>query len=307
MECLTCSHLKTAENWIELEPFVSSEDEISIYRLESTAGCYECKVSGLRWVCKKKVTLQYHFRPWDPHRGLLQSMGYRQGGPLLDIKIIAGKLEEVHLPHFACFGVEDHYNPTIEQSVRVLSVEDNNVSIGKVDKVTRFHVKIVHPSFSLRGVILQALGFSVHSDLLIYQDKTAHLTLRTYLIPYDPALKEAVEKQEKCRGSTRILKPRPEKSLWLTTDYVLKTTCPSDIEKSVNPKRIELAHINPPNFYEVFIKDADFDFRLNLCCKGRKQLKWSQEIREAEYRRPPPDSPDQQSPAGGSRLGRSPE
>ncbi|XP_034146528.1 NACHT, LRR and PYD domains-containing protein 1 isoform X3 [Esox lucius] len=261
MECLTCSHLKTAENWIELEPFVSSEDEISIYRLESTAGCYECKVSGLRWVCKKKVTLQYHFRPWDPHRGLLQSMGYRQGGPLLDIKIIAGKLEEVHLPHFACFGVEDHYNPTIEQSVRVLSVEDNNVSIGKVDKVTRFHVKIVHPSFSLRGVILQALGFSVHSDLLIYQDKTAHLTLRTYLIPYDPALKE----------------------------------------------RIELAHINPPNFYEVFIKDADFDFRLNLCCKGRKQLKWSQEIREAEYRRPPPDSPDQQSPAGGSRLGRSPE
>ncbi|KAJ8007630.1 hypothetical protein DPEC_G00096170 [Dallia pectoralis] len=295
MECLTCSHLKTAGNWIVVEPIVSTENDISIYRLESNAGCYECKVSGLRWACKKKVTLQYHFRSWDPHKTVLQSMGYRQAGPLMDVKITAGRLEELHLPHFACFGVEHHNNPSIKQSVRVLHVEDNNVSIEKVDKVTRFHVKILPPSVSMRGVILQALGFSVHTEMLIYQDRTAHLTLRAYLIPYDPALTETVEKQEKRLGSTRILKPRPENTLWLTADYKLKTTCPSDIESSVNPKRLELAHINLPHYYKVFIKEAAFDFRLNLCCMGRKQLKWSQEIQEAEYRKPPPDNPDQQN------------
>ncbi|KAL0970055.1 hypothetical protein UPYG_G00236510 [Umbra pygmaea] len=305
MECLTCSHLKTDDKWTVVEPYLSTENEISIYRLESLAGSYECRVSGLRWTCKKRVSVQYHFGSWDPHKAVLQSVGYRQGGPLLDIKIMEGKLEEVHLPHFACFGVEDHYNPTIKQSVRVLHVEENNVSIEKVAKVTRFHVKLLQPSFSLRGVVLQALGFSVHTDLLIYQARTAHLTIRTYLMPCDPALREAVEKQEKHLGSKRIVKPRPEKSLRLTTDYILKTYCPSDIKPSVNTKRIELAHINPPNYFEVFIRDADFDFSLNICCKGRKQLKWSQEIRKADYRGPQPDTPEGEIEPSGAHLGQS--
>uniref|UniRef100_A0A673WYI9 NACHT, LRR and PYD domains-containing protein 1b allele 3-like n=2 Tax=Salmo trutta TaxID=8032 RepID=A0A673WYI9_SALTR len=208
-------------------------------------------------------------------------MGYRQGGPLLDIKIIEGKLKEVHLPHFACFGVGD-YDPSIKQKVRVLHVKDRGVSIEQVDKVTRFHVKILHPSFSLRGVVLQTLGCSVHCDLQIYRARTAHLTLHAYLMPCDPALTQAVEKQEKCHGSTRILKPRPEKSQWLTSDFYLTTSCPSD----VNPRRLELAHVDPPNFFEVFIRDADFDFSLNLSCKSRKQTIWNHEIREAEYRAP---------------------
>eukprot|EP00063_Salmo_salar_P087902 XP_014062737.1 PREDICTED: NACHT, LRR and PYD domains-containing protein 1-like isoform X2 [Salmo salar] len=281
MECLNCSHLKTAEIWIALEPLVSTENDISIYRLESIAGRYECRISGLRWVCESKVTLLYHFSSWDPHRAVLQSMGYRQGGPLLDIKIIEGKLKEVHLPHFACFGVGD-YDPSVKQKVRVLHVEDSGVSIEQVDKVTRFHVKILHPSFSLRGVVLQTLGCSVHCDLQIYRARTAHLTLHAYLMPCDPALTQAVEKQEKCNGSTRILKPRPEKSQWLTSDFYLTTSCPSD----VNPRRLELAHVDPPNFFEVFIRDADFDFSLNLSCKSRKQTIWNHEIREAEYRAP---------------------
>lgn len=321
MECLSCSHLKTAEMWIALEPLVSTENEISIYRLESIAGRYECTISGLRWVCESKVTLLYHFSSWDPHRAVLQSMGYRQAGPLLDIKIIEGKLKEVHLPHFACFGarmdisyteqdivlftwefsihikinvliklimfwflsilgVGDRYDPAIKQKVRVLHVEGRGVSIEQVDKVTRFHVKILHPSFSLRGVILQALGCSVHCDLQIYRARTAHLTLHAYLMPCDPALTQAVEKQEKCHGSTRILTPRPEKSQWLTSDFYLTTSCPSD----VNPRRLELAHVDPPNFFEVFIRDADLDFSLNLSCKSRKQTIWNHEIRAAEYR-----------------------
>ncbi|XP_036813710.1 NACHT, LRR and PYD domains-containing protein 1 homolog isoform X2 [Oncorhynchus mykiss] len=268
--------------WIALEPLVSTENEISIYRLESIAGRYECTISGLRWVCESKVTLLYHFSSWDPHRAVLQSMGYRQAGPLLDIKIIEGKLKEVHLPHFACFGarVGDRYDPAIKQKVRVLHVEGRGVSIEQVDKVTRFHVKILHPSFSLRGVILQALGCSVHCDLQIYRARTAHLTLHAYLMPCDPALTQAVEKQEKCHGSTRILTPRPEKSQWLTSDFYLTTSCPSD----VNPRRLELAHVDPPNFFEVFIRDADLDFSLNLSCKSRKQTIWNHEIRAAEYR-----------------------
>lgn len=47
---------------------------------------------------------------------------------------------------------------------------------------------------------------------------------------------------------------------------------------------MELAHVDPPNFFEVFIRDADLDFSLNLSCKSRKQTIWNHEIRAGQKR-----------------------
>ncbi|CDQ83482.1 unnamed protein product [Oncorhynchus mykiss] len=139
----------------------------------SPPGRYECRVSGLRWVCKDHVSLQYQFSSWEPHSAMMKSLGYKQGGPLLDVTIIAGELEEVHLPHFACFGDD----PSFKEKVRVLHVEDCGVSVEQVDEVTRFHVKILHPTFSAKGVLVRS-GFplKVHCDLLLYQAKAPSWT-----------------------------------------------------------------------------------------------------------------------------------
>ncbi|XP_020359573.2 sterile alpha motif domain-containing protein 9-like [Oncorhynchus kisutch] len=169
--CATCANVMESTNWVQVEPVVIIE-EAPMFSM-SPAGRYECRVSGLRWVCKDHVSLQYQFSSWEPHSAMMKSLGYKQGGPLLDVTIIAGELEEVHLPHFACFGDD----PSFKEKVRVLHVEDCGVSVKQVDEVTRFHVKILHPTFSPKGVLVRS-GFplKVHCDLLLYQAKAPSWT-----------------------------------------------------------------------------------------------------------------------------------
>ncbi|XP_038831835.1 NACHT, LRR and PYD domains-containing protein 1 homolog [Salvelinus namaycush] len=186
--CTTCANVMESTNWVQVEP-VAITKEAPMFST-SPPGRYECRVSGLRWVCKDHVSLQYQFSSWEPHRAMMKSLGYKQGGPLLDVTVISGELEEVQLPHFACFGDD----PSFKEKVRVLHVEDCGVSIEQVDEVTRFHVKILHPSFSPKGVLVRS-GFPVkaHCDLLLYQAKTAFLTLHAYLVPCDSSVEQNVQ------------------------------------------------------------------------------------------------------------------
>ncbi|XP_064787307.1 sterile alpha motif domain-containing protein 9-like [Oncorhynchus masou masou] len=169
--CTTCANVMESTNWIQVEPVVIIE-EAPMFSM-SPPGRYECRVSGLRWVCKTYVSLKYQFSSWEPHRAMMKSLGYKQVGPLLDVTILAGELEEVHLPHFACFGDD----PSFKEKVRVLHVEDCGASVKQVDEVTRFHVKILHPTFSPKGVLVRS-GFplKVHCDLLLYQAKAPSWT-----------------------------------------------------------------------------------------------------------------------------------
>lgn len=72
--------------------------------LESEAGNFECSVSGLRWVCKEKVSFKYQFCSWEEPMERMEMLQYMPAGPLIDIAVIAGKLNEVYLPHWICIG-----------------------------------------------------------------------------------------------------------------------------------------------------------------------------------------------------------
>ncbi|KAM9400924.1 sterile alpha motif domain-containing protein 9-like [Salvelinus alpinus] len=274
--CTTCANVMESTNWVQVEPAVFTEEGpmFSMSRL----GRYECRVSGLRWVCKDHVNLKYQFSSWEPHRAMMKSLGYEQGGPLLDVTIVAGKLEEVHLPHFACFGDD----PSFKEKVRVLHVEDCGVSVEQVDEVTRFHVKILHPTFSPKGVLVRS-GFPVkaHCDLLLYQAKTAFLTLHAYLVPCDSSVEQAMKKKEQSYGYRSIRKPQPVKSLRMK-DWFSLTTSPS---AEVKPPNMKLRYDNTtPNFFEVFIEDADVDFGMKLISDVEGEIVWDHTIRKADYR-----------------------
>ncbi|CAB1345503.1 unnamed protein product, partial [Coregonus sp. 'balchen'] len=214
---------------------------------------------GLRWVCKTHVILTSQFSSWEPHRAMMKSLGYKQGGPLLDVTIILGELEEVQLPHFACFGDD----PSFKEKVRVLHVEDCSVSIVKVDEVTRFHVKILHPSFSPKGVLMRSgLRVKVHCELLLYQAKTEFFTLHALLVPCDSSVEQAMKKKEQSYGYRSIRKLQPVKSLRMKDWFSLTTSSPSS---EVKPPKMKLRYDNTtPNFFDVFIEDADVDFGMKL-------------------------------------------
>nr|XP_024655557.1 uncharacterized protein LOC112431243 isoform X2 [Maylandia zebra] len=101
-----CQSLTDCSDWTNLEPEVNSTDadEAPTYSLQSAAGHFECRVSGLRWVCKGKTSFQYQFRSWEGHMERMESRQYMPAGPLMDVTVTAGKLNEVHLPHWICIA-----------------------------------------------------------------------------------------------------------------------------------------------------------------------------------------------------------
>nr|XP_029138622.1 uncharacterized protein LOC110004460 [Labrus bergylta] len=110
-------------HWTKLDPEVNSTDgdESPTYSLQSEVGNgFECNVSGIRWICKDKVSFQYKFCSWEEHIERMESLKYLPAGPLMNIKVIAGKFDEVYLPHWICIDG----NTDILGEFAVLHIDD---------------------------------------------------------------------------------------------------------------------------------------------------------------------------------------
>lgn len=121
---------------------------------------------------------------------------YMPIGPLMDIKVLAGKLLEAHLPHFACLDSSDSL---FSDAVKVLHVVNSSLTL-KTCELTRFHAKLVRPSFSLTEVLARiGVPVKAHLDVLIYRTSVKALILYTYVVPRDASMIQAVEEAKKMK------------------------------------------------------------------------------------------------------------
>ncbi|KAL7393373.1 hypothetical protein ABVT39_009841 [Epinephelus coioides] len=272
------SIMQDSSDWTEVEPEVNSTDadKASTYSLQSEAGNFECSVSGLRWVCKEKVSFKYQFCSWEGPMERIESMQYMAAGPLMDITVIAGKLDVVYLPHWIC--IDD--NPTILDKFVVLHIDDCGDVVEKVSEVTSSHVKLSETVFSPRAVLMKAgLLVKIRCNVLIYKTNTAFLTLHVYLIPCDPGLQQEMDKRELSRGYKIIQKPHPEKSLKMRDRFILT----ADLDNAdICPETLKLRHKNI-NFFEVFIENPDKVFKLKLEQVNDHQPVWTCTVRKDDY------------------------
>ncbi|XP_039887106.1 uncharacterized protein LOC120733129 isoform X3 [Simochromis diagramma] len=269
-------------DWTKLEPEVNSTDadEAPTYSLQSAAGHFECRVSGLRWVCKGKTSFQYQFRSWEGHMERMESRQYMPAGPLMDVTVTAGKLNEVHLPHWIC--IDDI--PDILDTFAVLHIDDCGDVVEKVSEVTPTHVKLTEPIFSPRAVLMKlGVPVKINCNVLIYQTNTAFLTLHVYLIPRDPGLQQTMDRREVSCGYKVIRKPHPEKSLKMFHRFILR----ADLDGAeICPQALKLRYESrTPNFFEVYMKNPDSDFQLRLTPKKELQSVWTRTVRKDEYQR----------------------
>ncbi|XP_033948708.1 caspase recruitment domain-containing protein 8-like isoform X2 [Pseudochaenichthys georgianus] len=264
-------------HWITLKPEVIcvDDEDTPIYSLQSDAGPFECGVSGLRWVCKEKVSLKYQFGSWEEHMERMEALHFIPGGPLLDVTVIAGKLEEAYLPHWIC--TED--NPEVLGKFSVLHIDTCGDVVEPVSEVTPSHVKLSQPHFSPRGVLMRA-GFriKINCKVLIFKTNLAFLTLHVYLIPSDPALQQTIKSKELSSGYKMIKKPYPQKSLKMGKYFTLKANLDS---AEITPENLKLVYEgSDPNFCEVFIENPDSNFKLTLAHKSAPV--WTCVIRKEE-------------------------
>ncbi|XP_034730276.1 apoptosis-associated speck-like protein containing a CARD [Etheostoma cragini] len=275
-------------DWTDLEPEVNSPDaaEAPTYSLQSEAGNFQCSVSGLRWVCKEKVSFKYQFCSWEGIMERMERLQYMPAGSLMDITVIAGKLNEVYLPHWIC--IDD--NPKISGKFAVLHIDDCGDVVEKVSEVTSSHVKLSEPVFSPRATLMK-MGLPVKIDcqvLIYYISNTSFLRLHVYLIPHDHGLQQTVDKKKEEKGYKRIEKPRPDKYLKMQQGFKLA----ADINVAkILPEEITLRYDSQdPNFYEVFIENPDTNFHLTLLPLNKKKKDtpqcepvWICEIQKVDY------------------------
>ncbi|XP_035991420.1 NACHT, LRR and PYD domains-containing protein 1 homolog [Fundulus heteroclitus] len=266
--------------WTELVPEENRTDaEAPTYSFRCEAGHFECSVSGLRWVCSEKVIFKYRFCSWDGHMERIESRGYMPAGPMMDITLITGKMMEVFLPHWIC--TDDIPKPL--DWFAVLHMDDCGDAVENVSEVSSAHVKLSEPIFSPRAVLMKVgLPVKISCNVLIYQTNTAFLTLHVYLIPRDPGLQQKMDLEETYNGYKVIRKPDPEKSLKIK-DYFILT---SDLGAAeVSPKTgIKLRYPRgEPNFFEVYVENANRNFSLMLRPDGEDQPVWECAVRKDEY------------------------
>ncbi|XP_059195830.1 NACHT, LRR and PYD domains-containing protein 1 homolog [Centropristis striata] len=271
------SMTQVSSDWTKLDPEVKSTDETPTYSLQSEAGNFECSVSGLRWVCKEKVSLKYQFCSSKYHMEKIESIQYMPAGPLMDIKVIAGKLDVVFLPHWIC--IDD--NPTILDKFAVLHIDDCGVTVEKVSEVTSSHVKLCEPTFSLKMVLVK-LGFSVEINCRVFVHKTNRpfLKLHVYLIPPDPALKEELDKKKNSFGYEEIPLQHPKKPLKMNDWFIL--TAHLDGKEMASDSLQLIYESMEPNFYKLFIENPDKDLVLLLKRKNELPV-WTEKILKEEY------------------------
>ncbi|KAM9399093.1 NACHT, LRR and PYD domains-containing protein 1 homolog isoform 4-T8 [Salvelinus alpinus] len=288
--CKTCDHVEDSTHWLQIEPLTSTVQGVTMFRHRTPKGNYECTVSGLRWLCERDVILKYHFRNWDPYTQLLKDMQYTQGGPLLDITMELGELEEVHLPHFVCLGT----NPSLRNEMKILHVEEHGVSLEEVHEVTRFHAKILHPKFSAISLILRLLSWNVdvHCELMLYLTVMKEtLISRLYLFPWNPGQIQAVEQQEsKFQGSKRFPITRPEQSFKLYSSIRLNIPCSTSInpqftlpKQSLSLQKIHfIQRDTTPSFFKAVVKMTGIDIEMELFSDDEMTV-WKENVPKDEY------------------------
>ncbi|XP_048120891.1 NACHT, LRR and PYD domains-containing protein 3-like isoform X1 [Alosa alosa] len=269
--CHSCAHITDPAHWTLVTPSISMENGLCVYNINSPAGSHECSESGLRWACAGPVALQYHFSKDELFWAQLQMLGYQPAGPLMDIKLLSGELEEVHLPHSLCLGGSDP--SVLGGAVRSLHSDDSDSGVSlETCELSRFHGKLLGRRFSLWQLVVN-LGIPVktHCEVLIYQSCPQPLILNAFLVPAPSTARQLVEERWKSRGALSICKPPPDDSLWVSSRFQLWTSCSSVI----TPSAMTLSYNTSPTFFEVCLENPPKNFNMELRPTERKQSVWT--------------------------------
>ncbi|XP_063061457.1 NACHT, LRR and PYD domains-containing protein 1 homolog [Engraulis encrasicolus] len=282
-----------------MTPAVSMATGVLVYAHSSPSGSFECTVSGLRWVCVRDVTLQYHFNNPDIFREELAMLQYSPIGPLMNIKVLSGELLEAHFLHFACLDGSDS---ALNEAVRVLHSVDGGVHLETCE-LTRFHAKLMNPSFSLIGALLKiGIPMKTHLEVLTYRTRVTPLVLFTYVVPRDASMIQAVEEEIKkyFPHAREVINPPPYISVWFYTKCSLKA---STGDARITPAALPLEYTTRPYFFKVVI-DIDkvkSSFDLELVSAG--QSIWKATLDRYEMEEEPENTTMCAAASGHSRDG----
>ncbi|XP_032303830.1 NACHT, LRR and PYD domains-containing protein 1a-like isoform X1 [Coturnix japonica] len=181
-------------------------------------GIFQCSETGLAFEVESAATIVYRYADWRTHLKETDQNLWEPAGPLFNIWVLPGTVQDVYLPHFICVSNVD------TSGCSIAHFEFEKMTIQQPKKVMAFTAVLENPSFSLLGVVWRklrsAISLPVHSLVLIFQQlSAANTTLHLYLIPDDISVRQAIERREMSWNSRLIPKPPPFTRLFFGYRY----------------------------------------------------------------------------------------
>uniref|UniRef100_A0A8C1D5D3 Uncharacterized protein n=1 Tax=Cyprinus carpio carpio TaxID=630221 RepID=A0A8C1D5D3_CYPCA len=275
--CQSCVHIGDSDHWVQVEPSVCTDEGGSEFRISTPAGRFECSRTKMRWVCAGDVTLRYCAVDGGFLNAELERLQCERIGPVIDVTVISGKLEEAHLPHYACLAESD---PSLKDEIKVLSVEEEGISLESVE-LTRFHAKILQPYFSPKTVLMKlGIAVKVHCDLLIFMTHKDPIILHVYFFPIDSVFEEKIKKEKTFIHQLDL--SRPETPLEMKKKHRLEVP-----GASVQPEKIKLRGDIKPNFFVVELSEVELSavdhINMTLIRVDDQKSVWTAEICKALF------------------------
>ncbi|XP_071975582.1 uncharacterized protein [Engystomops pustulosus] len=125
-----------------------------VFRLRLTSpGRHRCSETGIQFVVKGPVTLEYRLESWDNHMADTQRNGYEIAGPLFHIVTQEGpqNVSAVYLPHYLSPQCCTRY----KSYIRCVHFKGNKMILESPALVRSSHLVLEHPTFSCLGALLE--------------------------------------------------------------------------------------------------------------------------------------------------------
>nr|XP_024659570.1 NACHT, LRR and PYD domains-containing protein 1a-like [Maylandia zebra] len=155
----------------EFTPIITADDsEDGNYLFQcSSAGLYQCSVTGLVFDMKAEGDVVYRTVPWN--KRLLAQHHKKPAGPLFDIKCQQQSVRQLYLPHCELISTGGG------QFLKVAHVKDEGIEFIRPHQITETHVVINITGFS---------GFGIVKDEDSPADPIQAMILLFYKPPVDP-------------------------------------------------------------------------------------------------------------------------
>ncbi|XP_042070116.1 NACHT, LRR and PYD domains-containing protein 1b allele 3-like isoform X2 [Haplochromis burtoni] len=264
----------------EFTPSITAdESDDETYRFQcSSAGLYQCSVTGLVFVMKAEGDVVYRTVPWN--RRLLAQHHKKPAGPLFDIKCQQQSVCQLCLPHCELISTGGG------QFLQVAHVKDEGIEFITPQRITESHVVINITGFSGYGNVKDedSPPDPVQALVLLFYKPPVEPDLRSILnvllLPRNIVIRDVQRTRRKLNGDERYIDTSPHCKLHPKQVYTLSTV-PEDDSVLVQPIEAEFDeeyHDSYFTTFQVILRIVFRDISLSLKEKSSSTCVWERDL-----------------------------
>ncbi|XP_063344853.1 NACHT, LRR and PYD domains-containing protein 1-like [Pelmatolapia mariae] len=254
-----------------------SDDETYLLQC-SSAGLYQCSVTGLVFDMKGEGDVVYRIVSWN--RKLLAQHHKKPAGPLFDIKCQQQSVCQLHLPHCELISTGGG------QFLKVAHVNDEGIECITPHQITETHVVINITGFSCYGIFrddtsspgqVKALIFLFYKPLVNPHPRSV---LSVLLLPRNVVIRHVLHARRELNGKEMYIDTHSRCSLFPKQVYTL-STAPDDDLIVVQPNEAEFheEYFNSSfTLFQVIFKRDITDVNLSLTHQNSPSCVWKSEV-----------------------------